>query len=154
MIQNSLKVCMVAFVAVGIVASVGCKDPEGAKTAKKEKKATDTGIFNQRTSEVGEFDKDGDAKVSDGQMRPTNPLNPLGSLNAYGPAAEKIAKLGIDYQLKLFHALHDRYPDSHEEFMAEIIEANGVELPVLPGGKQYQYDVENHKLLIVEAPKE
>jgi hypothetical protein len=36
--------------------------------------------------------------------------------------------------------------------MEKIIKANNIQLPVLPGNKIYQYDVENHKLVVVEAP--
>lgn len=49
--------------------------------------------------------------------------------------------------------MHERYPKDHEEFMTQIIKANNINLPVLPGGRKYQYDVENHELVIIEAPE-
>ena len=67
----------------------------------------------------------------------------------YGPAVQKISKLGIEKALGFFNATHGRYPKDHEEFMEKIIKANDIQLPVLPGGRQYQYDVENHKLVVV-----
>ena len=46
-------------------------------------------------------------------------------------------------------------PNSHKEFMeADSPGLNNVELPVLTGGKTYQYDVENHELVVVESQKE
>jgi hypothetical protein len=45
-------------------------------------------------------------------------------------------------------------PKDHEEFMTQIIKKNNIQLPVLPGGRQYQYDVENAELVVVEAEKE
>ena len=38
--------------------------------------------------------------------------------------------------------------------MEKIIKANRIELPVLPGSKKYQYDVENHKLVVIDATVE
>ena len=34
--------------------------------------------------------------------------------------------------------------------MEKIIKRHKIELPVLPGKRQYQYDVENHELIVVE----
>lgn len=161
--QNLFKICFVAWLFVGILLGVGCKEPEGSASSQKievednadneKREPTSTGIFGRSTNEIGEFDNSGNAQVSDGQMRPTNPLNPLGSLNSYGPIVEKLAKQHIDRCLNLFRATHDRYPNSHQEFMEQVIQANKVELPVLPGGKKYQYDVENHELVVVESEK-
>ena len=50
----------------------------------------------------------------------------------------------------LFRSGH--FPKDYDEFMTQIIKANNIQLPVLPGGKQYQYDVENHRLVVVDAP--
>ena len=51
-------------------------------------------------------------------------------------------RINIPHAIPIFHALHDRYPNSHEEFMREIIEANGIQLPELPAGQYYLYDPE------------
>ena len=38
--------------------------------------------------------------------------------------------------------------------MEKIIKANQIQLPLLPGGKRYQYDEANHALVVVDAPAE
>lgn len=129
---------------IGLVVTVGCKEP----------KNSGSGIIGKTTNEVEEFDPNAGAEISDGKMKPTNPLNPAGALNAYGPAVEKIAAMGIDRAITLFHAEHGRYPRDYDEFMKKIIRRYNYELPVLPAKKRYQYDVENHKLVIVEAEEQ
>jgi hypothetical protein len=62
---------------------------------------------------------------------------------------EKVAIVGVDYQLSVFYATEGRYPASHEEFMEKIIKANDLKLPVLPYKGQYVYDVEKHELKAV-----
>ena len=44
--------------------------------------------------------------------------------------------------MKLYHATHEHFPESHEEFMEEIIKANSIRLPDLPSGDRYVYDPE------------
>ncbi|MGE3316257.1 MAG: hypothetical protein AB7O26_14160, partial [Planctomycetaceae bacterium] len=56
----------------------------------------------------------------------------------------------VQQALNLFHAEHERYPKDHAEFMEKIIKANNIQLPELPEGFKYKYDVENHKLEAVK----
>ncbi len=134
---------------------MGCKDPT-QKTAQNEKKkeTSKTGIFGKKTDQIGEFDPDANVTVSDGKMKPANPLNPIGASKAYGPAVEKISKLYIDQAVNLFWAEKGRYPRDYNEFMEKIIKQNQIKLPVLPGNLEYQYDAANHKLVVVEVNEE
>ena len=134
------------FCLVGVLAlAVGCVPP-----AEPQAKKDNRGIFDKTTQDVGEFDPEGDAKVDDGKVNQQHLATPgIGALAGYGPAVQKISKLGIEKALGFFNATHGRYPKDHEEFMEKIIKANDIQLPVLPGGRQYQYDVENHKLVVV-----
>ena len=109
---------------------VGCAEPQ----------ATDTGIINKKTQEVGEFDADGDAQIADLQVKPS--ANPYASAGAYGYAISEISKQTVQRALQFFQAEHGRFPKDHEEFMTQIIEKNNIQLPVLPGERRYQYDVE------------
>ena len=43
------------------------------------------------------------------------------------------------------------FPKSHDEFMTQVIAANNIRLPVLPSGLDYQYDVDGHRLVIVNT---
>lgn len=54
----------------------------------------------------------------------------------------------MKHSLDLFNASEGRYPNSHEEFMTAIIQANQIALPELDPGVEYIYDPEDHKLKI------
>jgi hypothetical protein len=57
----------------------------------------------------------------------------------------------IPEAMKLFKAMEDRAPKSHEEFMEKIIKANNIHLPELPEGSRYMYDPKTEQLM-VEPP--
>jgi hypothetical protein len=66
---------------------------------------------------------------------------------------DRIILLQVQNAMNLYNAEHGKYPASHEEFMKNIVQANGIKLPPLPPGQQYIYDVESHTLM-VERPKQ
>jgi hypothetical protein len=136
-----------SLVSLGVVAclTLGCADPNAAEKDQKQS------IIGRKTQEIGEFDADGDAEIADQQVEVS--ANPLAAAGAYGYAVGTISKQAVQRALQLFNAEHERYPKDHEEFMERIIKANNLQLPVLPGGDQYQYDVENHELVIIEGKK-
>ncbi len=101
------------------------------------------------TDKIGEFDPSAGVEVIKPDVRITNPIT--GPLEAYQPLVQQIAGLGIDHAVNLFNASEGRYPTSYDEFMSRIIRENNIRLPVLPPGLEYQYDVENHKLLVIRA---
>ncbi|MFO1021549.1 MAG: hypothetical protein U0903_12755 [Planctomycetales bacterium] len=120
-----------------------------------EKQTEKTGsIIGKKTQDVGKFDPNAKQKVVDENRKVidekdvTAPVT--GSIQMYGPMLEKISKTHIHYALELYRAENDRYPKTYEEFMEKIIKANNIELPVLPAKMKYKYDVENHKLVIVQ----
>ncbi len=137
-ITGGLSVALLVFAA-------GCMESLEKQTAKSPNT-----IIGKTTQNIGEFDPNAGAKVSDSKVEITNPVT--GPLEAYGPMVERIAKLQIEPAVNLFHATEGRYPASLDEFMDLIIKPNNIRLPVLPGGKQYQYDVANHALVVIDAP--
>jgi len=126
--------------------TLGCKDRPAAENK---------GIFGKKDT-IAKFDPEAENQVSDGKIKPANPLNPLGALKSYGPAVEQISKLHIEKALQFFYASEGRYPRDFEEFMERVVKPNNIKLAKLPGGRKYQYDVKNHKLIVVEntTPKE
>ena len=53
---------------------------------------------------------------------------------------------------RMYQAEHDgKGPPSHEEYMRDIIEANGIALPELPEGETYFYDAEKGELMVQRA---
>lgn len=99
-------------------------------------------------AQVGEFDPDGDKQEADDSLKMSNPVT--GALEIYQPLKQQVIGLGIDHAIQLFHALEGRYPRDLDEFMTRVIKENHIKLPPLGAGQSYEYDVQNHKLLIVE----
>ncbi len=123
----------------------------GMKSIDEQTKKSPDSIIGKTTQSVGVYDPNSGSKVSDSKIRATDPVT--APLSAYGPMLEQISKTQIAGAVNLFHANEDRYPKDIDEFMEKIIKANNIKLPVLPGGKQYQYDVENHMLVVVDGPE-
>lgn len=101
------------------------------------------------TTDIGEFDPNAGKEVVSSDVNITNPIT--AALEAYQPLKQQVAGLGIDHAVNLFYALEGRYPKDHEEFMQRIITDNQMRLPALPSGLAYQYDVANHKLVVIRS---
>jgi hypothetical protein len=71
---------------------------------------------------------------------------------AYFSVRERaVFDIQVPEALKLFKATNGNGPRSHDEFMAQIIQANQIQLPELPDGQRYVYDPETEQLM-VERP--
>lgn len=137
MVQRTLIFTVWAF----CLSLVGCMDALQKDTEAKGS------IFNQKTQDIGEFNPNAKQEVSDNAVKADNPV--LAPLQAYGPAMSQIADIAITSAVNTFYALEGRYPKNHAEFMDRVVRENGIQLPVLPAGWRYTYDVPNHKLVIV-----
>ncbi|HEY1064555.1 MAG TPA: hypothetical protein VGE52_00535 [Pirellulales bacterium] len=126
--------------AIGLVSLVGCNDFD----PKTKPQST---VLRKWTQDIGEFKAEAKRAVSEGTPEYSDPI--LGPLEMYGPIVQDLSSMAVDQQLAMFQITHDRYPNSHKEFMDEIIYKNNLKLPVLPGKKVYQYDVANHQLVVV-----
>lgn len=123
---------------------------EREKKAQEEAAKKDEFIVRKTTQEIGKFDPAEGREVSDSKVRATNPVT--GALEAYGPMIESISKLQVDSLVLGYYAEHGKYP-TYDEFMTKIVKQHNVQLPVLPGKMQYQYDEANHKLVVVYPEK-
>ena len=79
-------------------------------------------------------------------------------VKAFFSIRERIAFNQIIHDMKLFEATHNRYPETHEEFMKEIIEPSHIELPKLRRDQRFVYDPKQVEMpdnpgLMVESPK-
>jgi hypothetical protein len=73
-------------------------------------------------------------------------------LKARWAAAERMVfDVQIPQAMNLYKATHGDPPASHDQFMAEIIEKNQINLPELPQGERYHYDPERAQLMVVEG---
>lgn len=123
---------------------VGCSDGlVDRDPARKNPLALET------TKEVEEFK--GDAEVVDQEIEISNPVT--GALEAFEPSKQRIAILEIKHAVDIFQATEGRYPKDFDEFMQRVVKENNISLPVLGPGFYYQYDVENHELLVVKGEK-
>ena len=145
-------------VLVGLIVCCGCVGSTVEEVPVAEAKSKDPikrpgGMLNLgKTDKIGEFKAEDGRVVSDSQVAMSNPIT--GALEAYGPLLGKISKMGIHQSVEMFRATNGRYPKDHDEFMQKVIRQNGIRLPKLPGGAEYQYDVENHKLVVVEKKQD
>lgn len=125
-----------------LVMSPGCSDMVEPRTSQPQQTAK-----LKTTDDIGEFKaEDGKPTVSS-RVQISNPIT--GALEAYEPLKQQVSELKIQQSVDIFNAIEGRYPKDHEEFMTKVIRANNIRLPQLGPGKQYQYDVENHALMVV-----
>lgn len=130
------------------VVLTGCDVPPPA--AEKPKQES---IIGKTTQDIGEYDPQGDAEIADLQVAAdANPLE--AAAGTYKFATGRMSEFGIDKALQFYNAEHGYYPKDYDTFMEQIVKKNKIHLPVLPGKRRYQYDVKNHKLVIVEAAAE
>ena len=102
-----------------------------------------------KPAEIGEFDQEAGKEVVTLDAKVTDPIT--GPLEILKKARVEIPMLAIEHALNLYNAAEGRFPQSHDEFMTQIISANKIRLPVLPSGLDYQYDVAGHRLVIVNT---
>ena len=126
----------------------GC---EGKKVVEKPKKEP---IFGKTTQDIGEYDPAAGKEVSDGKYEINLLTTAMGNAQALGPAMENIVKPQIKQAIEMYRATTGEYPETYQEFMDEVIVKNNVQLPMLPHGSSYEYDVANHELIVVKEKKE
>jgi hypothetical protein len=59
-----------------------------------------------------------------------------------------VFQIQIPNALQLYKATNGSNPKTHEEFMAQVIEANSIQLPELPAGQRYVWDPEQGELMV------
>ena len=59
-----------------------------------------------------------------------------------------VFEVQIPQALDLFKATNGRGPQTHEEFMSQIVQANQIRLPDLPEGQRYVYDPQQEQLMV------
>lgn len=128
----------------------GCNEKKAAEKPEKELQP----IIGQKTQDIAEYDPAAGLEVSDGKYQSSLLKMATGNTGAYGSAVENIELPRVTQLLEMYRATTGEYPKTHQEFMDEVIYKNDHKLTMLPHGKSYQYDVENHTLLVVKDKKE
>lgn len=138
---------LLSLLLIATSALIGCVgEPPPKDTADNEKKAKKPGL--KTTTDIGEFDPGAGKEIVDDKVTYSNPVT--GPLEAYQPLKDQITKMAVTRQLQAFQATEGRYPKDHAEFMDKVIKSSGIRLPALPKGRRYEYDVENHELVVVQ----
>ena len=137
--SKALACYLLSFVIVTCGAVSGCMDTTPSSGPKKL----------PTTDKIGEFDPGAGKEVVVPNAEVTDPIT--GPLEVLKAVRIQLPTLQIEHAVNLFNASEGRYPQSHEEFMTRIIQENQLKLPQLSAGLEYQYDVGNHKLVIIRT---
>jgi hypothetical protein len=133
------------WLALALALAGGCDEPKKPKTRQ---------ILGRTTQDIRPMEpevKDAGAKVV---RKPTitakDPITLSG--NAYTSIIGQTSILLVQDAMNKYQALNDAYPKDFAEFKRDIIEANGIRLPVLPYYQEYGYDDKTHTLVVLEYP--
>ena len=125
-------------------------DVEQAEADGEKPKAKKGSIIGKKTQDITEYDPAAGKVVSEGKYEASLIKSAMGNARAYGSMVENIEVPRITQLLEMHRAVTGEYPKTFQEFMDEIIFKNNHKLTMLPHGSSYQYDVENHKLIVVK----
>jgi hypothetical protein len=67
---------------------------------------------------------------------------------AYFQTRERLVFLQVEQALQLYKGTEGRLPQTHDEFMQKIIQANNIQLPELQQGSKYVWDAEKGELMV------
>lgn len=144
-----------SLVCVGMLCTLnltGCSDAVTTTKVKSTAEKPESLLKTRLTKEVGEF-KAGEGKAQvNSEVKYSNPIT--GALEAYDPMKQQIAEGQVKQAVEMFRATEGRYPRDYAEFKSKVIGQYGLKVPTLGVGKRYEYDVENHKLIVVMDKKE
>lgn len=142
-------------VLISVVAWTGCqsKKPETIKETSQSAEmhvvpAPEEPATERVEAEVGVGAKGRSLDNEDGVFT-RGIVEPARSL--FATRERMVFEVQIPKAMQLFHASEGRAPQSHEEFMQKIVQANNLQLPQLPPGQRYVYDPEQTELM-VERP--
>lgn len=137
-----------ALAALALVA--GCEEERATSRPKIKLRP----VIGKRTQDVRDAKPElehGGAKLATTKITAKDPITLPG--NAYVTTVGRIGIMQIEHSLDIYAAGHDgKYPQTLQEFMAEIIKANNLALPTLPYYQEWGYDAPNHRLVILEYP--
>jgi hypothetical protein len=111
-------------------------------------------IIGAKTTDIRNAETElakGNAQEANLKITAKDPITLSG--NAYVTSIGKISIDHITHAMRLYEATNGHYPETHEEFMKEIIQANNIALPRLPEYQKYAYNEKEHKLQVLEYPE-
>lgn len=137
--------------AIGLA---GCREQEPAEPAAEPVKTRKTlGKTTRKVLRLADAVAAGGVLVEVGSGESGGIAVLSGALTS---ATGQIGGIAAEQALRLHEAEHGQRPATHEEFMRMIIrpgESAGVDLPMLPYDREYAYDEQARRLVVVEFPK-
>lgn len=149
------RLCIVLTFTVVMCGCEGKKVADAKKAAEGKQVAEEAAepkgsIFGKKTQDITEYDPAAGKVVSEGKYESSLIKSAMGNAGVYGSAVENIELPQVNRLIEMYRATTGKYPKTHKEFMDEVIIKNNHKLTMLPHGSSYQYDVENHKVLVVK----
>lgn len=129
----------------------GCSDGTTTTKSKSTSQKSAGGLKPKFTNDIGEFNAEDGKETVDSKVKYSNPIT--AALEAYDPSMQKIAVPRVTQAVEMFRANEGRYPKDYAEFKAKVVDGMGLRLPRLGVGKRYEYDVDQHKLIVVMEKK-
>lgn len=150
--RRSLMVPALLLSVMSFLCFCGCSGGTTSPKAKSTSRKTGTGLKPKFTKEIGEFNADEGKEQVESKVKYSNPIT--GPLEAFDPMKQKLAEVTVVQAVERIRAMEGRYPRDYDEFKAKVIDENGLRLPTLGVGKRYEYDVAEHRLIVViEQPQ-
>ena len=72
--------------------------------------------------------------------------------SVYMRIPDRVVFLNVQHAMNLYKGEKGQLPKTHEQFMAEIIQANSIRLPELPDDSHYVYVPDKEELMIERTP--
>jgi hypothetical protein len=147
------RIWLVASVLAPLV--VGC-EAEPPKTAAKPQVKTRE-ILNKKTQRVFELGPElqKGAVIASTRVDDYDPISGPGKV--YQSATNKLSGYAVQQALDIYRVQNDdKYPQTFQEFMDQVMQVgkpDGIWLPERPYYQEYAYDVENHRLVVLNYPE-
>jgi hypothetical protein len=137
------------------VLAPGCEDEPKPKAAKSAPRVESRETVGQYTQDVRNLKPElaQGGQVTDGKIHAQDYITL--QADAYRTSVAKIAKMNVEYAIRLHEAEHGKKPETYEEFMDVIIKKgkpDGIMLPMLPFYQEYGYDPATKELVVIEYP--
>lgn len=153
--------CLGMVICLGTLFSLGCSETvappstSGEATTQAGEEETNVAV-EEETSATGEEEYStkvaGVGATGKGEYGVTSeePMSIITvPISTYFKAQERaVFDMQIPQAMNLFNGAEGRYPNSEQEFFQRIINDNQIQLPKLPEGDSYFYDVPSHTLMI------
>lgn len=137
-----LSYCMPLLIAAGLLVG-GCEKPGDSKDQAATGDNSEPADMAPTRAKVGVGKSSRNLDYKGPQRMVASPAATL-----FRTKEKIVFEIQIPHALNLYKALKGKGPQSHDEFMKSIIQANNIKLPELPQGQHYEFNVEKQELWV------